>query len=468
MRQARSAHRVTAKKIQGALLMLRLLAALLALLAACAAPAWGGDTAQIDFGNYRALIIGNNDYEELPRLKTAVADAAAVAELLRSRYRFDEVTLLLNASRADILKQMNRLRAELTGKDNLLVYYAGHGHMDRAVGEGYWLPVDAAPEDDTQWIKNERLTDYLRTMSARHVIVIADSCYSGTLTREADAALPVGTERTAWLARMVGKRGRTAMSSGGLEPVTDGGRSGHSAFAEALLAALRDNNDVLDGQTLFQRLKRRVVLNAAQTPEYADLRDADHEGGDFLFVPRVVPPAAPSGPMPMTDIASQAALDLALWASVKDSADPAMLEAYLGRFPAGTFAGVARLRLADLRDGAPPMRGTVPPAPLPKPAVKPPPDPDPDLKPIEVPFVVLRDANVRAGPTTASASLDVLQAGTEVRVAGRTADWLAIKRPDGGLAYIHASLLQDKATWQTRRLRGRLNNSLALVDRDSS
>ena len=106
--------------------MRRLLAILLLLVAAPAA----ADDGRIAYGDYYALVIGNNDYAFLPKLETAVSDAAAVAELLRSRYAFKDVKLLLNARRADILREMNRLRAELTGKDNLLIYYAGHGYVD--------------------------------------------------------------------------------------------------------------------------------------------------------------------------------------------------------------------------------------------------------------------------------------------------------------------------------------------------
>ena len=53
------------------------------------------------------------------------------------------------------------------------------------------------------------------------------------------------------------------------------------------MTALRDNRDVLDAQQLFGIIRRPVVLNAAQTPEYADIRYAGHEGGDFLFVRRI-------------------------------------------------------------------------------------------------------------------------------------------------------------------------------------
>ena len=83
---------------------------------------------------------------------------------------------------------------------------------------------------------------------------------------------------------MIGMRSRTALASGGLEPVSDSGSGSHSVFAKAFLQALSENRDVLDGQSLFDRIKRPVVLNADQTPRYADIRKAGHEGGDFLFV----------------------------------------------------------------------------------------------------------------------------------------------------------------------------------------
>ena len=113
-------------------------------------------TAGIDFGRYHALVIGNNEYEHLPRLQTAVSDAGAVAEVLRLKYGF-EVQLLINASRQQILRAMNRYRADLTEQDSLLIYYAGHGYLDRASNTGFWQPVDAEAEDDLNWIANDDL-----------------------------------------------------------------------------------------------------------------------------------------------------------------------------------------------------------------------------------------------------------------------------------------------------------------------
>ena len=85
---------------------------------------------------------------------------------------------------------------------------------------------------------------------------------------------------------MVKKRTRTALVSGGLEPVIDSGGGSNSVFAKAFLDALRANKDVLEGQKLFAQIKRPVALESDQTPQYSDVRRAGHDGGDFLFVKR--------------------------------------------------------------------------------------------------------------------------------------------------------------------------------------
>ncbi len=229
----------------------RATAAVVFTLAVCAAAsAQDVKLPQIEFGRYHALVIGNNDYAHLRKLTTAVGDADAVATLLEEKYGF-RVTKLINATRLDITGALNRLRQTLTEKDNLLVYYAGHGVLDEEAGAGYWQPVDARSDDDSNWFSNTRLTNYLRAMSAQHVMVVADSCYSGNLTREATSTVRSAAERTAWMERMNDKRSRTALTSRRLEPVRDRGGGGHSVFARAFLTALEENLNVLFGEELF-------------------------------------------------------------------------------------------------------------------------------------------------------------------------------------------------------------------------
>lgn len=174
-------------------------------------------------------------------------------------------------------------RRTLGDRDNLLIYYAGHGWLDEEADEGYWLPVDASPESSVNWIPNATLSSSLKAIRAKHVLVVADSCYSGKLTR----GISVRADRPPdYLTRMARKRARVVLSSGGLEPVLDGGRGDHSVFAGAFLDALRENDGIADTTTLFSRIRRDVMLGSDQTPELSDIRKSGHEGGDFLFVPR--------------------------------------------------------------------------------------------------------------------------------------------------------------------------------------
>jgi hypothetical protein len=237
----------------------------------------------ISLGRFHALVIGNDAYSSLPRLLTAVHDANSVAETLRDAYGFN-VTLLLDATREQIILAFDKLRGMLTERDDLLIYYAGHGYLDTAAERGYWLPVDAHADTRVHWLSTTEITDTLKAMTARHVMVISDSCYAGTLVRNGNANLKTGAERNAYLARIVQKRARMALTSGGLEPVLDGGGGKHSVFAKALLAVLQENRGVLDGQQLFLNIRRLVVVNSPQTPEYSVIRETGHDGGDFLFV----------------------------------------------------------------------------------------------------------------------------------------------------------------------------------------
>ena len=307
--------------------------------------------AEVNFGRYHALAIGINDYQYLPRLETAVNDATAVADLLRQKYGF-EVSLLLNPTRERVIRAMDELRRTLTENDNLLIYYAGHGVLDTETETGFWLPVDAEEGTDANWIALPSVTRKAKAISTRHVMVVADSCYSGTLVRAAPSAIKSGAERLAELQRLAEKRSRTALVSGGLEPVADSGGYGHSVFGRAFLTALRENGEVLEGQPLFSAIRGPVIVNAEQTPEYSDMRLAGHEGGDFLFVPVNVSLSAltTSASQPAVTTAPSHELELSFWETIKDSANPADFEAYLRKFPSGTFAGLARNRLEAFKE----------------------------------------------------------------------------------------------------------------------
>jgi hypothetical protein len=246
------------------------------------------------FGRYFALVIGNDHYQHWPQLINAISDATDVTKALQQRYGF-KVTLLKDATRQEIMKALNEFRKTLTEKDNLLIYYAGHGHLEEGIDRGYWIPADGERNDNTNWIQLQNITDLLQLMTAKHVMVVADSCFGGKLTRSSLAQLKPGLgdeARINLLKTLAQKRVRTAMTSGGVKPVLDAGGAGHSVFAEAFVGVLQDNTTLLEAERLFWAVRTRVLdqsqkLRLEQLPTYDPIHMAGHESlGDFIFVPQ--------------------------------------------------------------------------------------------------------------------------------------------------------------------------------------
>jgi hypothetical protein len=245
------------------------------------------------FGQYHALVIGNDHYRQWVPLNTAIADAIAVASLLKNRYGF-QVTLLKDATRKDILKALNELRKTLTERDQLLIYYAGHGFLEPSIDRGYWIPIEGDLQDNSEWIEFPAITDLLQLIPAKQVLVVADSCFAGKLTRSALGHVgPEATDqsRQSLLRELGSRKIRTALTSGGAKPVLDDGGGGHSVFATAFLKVLTDNATALETGRLYWAVRSHVVQTAErlkfeQVPTYAPIHMAGHEGlGDFVFVP---------------------------------------------------------------------------------------------------------------------------------------------------------------------------------------
>lgn len=249
-------------------------------------------TRKLKLGSYYALVIGNNRYQKLPSLETAINDAQAVANVLRTRYGF-RTMVLTNATRNDILRALNNYREALKDDESLLIYYAGHGEIDERNLRGYWLPVDADRDDTTEWISDQMITDQISLMDARHVLVVADSCYSGVMTRNSGIRLAAKGGDEAQLKRLVAAAAlpsRTVLTSGGVQPVMDGGGGANSIFAKHFIELLEDNSNVLEISALYDDLFDRVSsgasrLNVEQSPRFSTLADAGHMNGEFLFVP---------------------------------------------------------------------------------------------------------------------------------------------------------------------------------------
>jgi hypothetical protein len=235
-------------------------------------------------GQYYALIVGNNNYQHIRNLETARKDAEAVRHILETQYGF-QTMLLLDGTRNDIVGAINQFRKTLTAEDQLLIYYAGHGEFNKGTGKAYWLPVDAKSDEDTNWIIVDRITSNIKIIPSKHILIVSDSCYSGTFTRAGITDLSTTIKRNRYLKKMQSKKSRTLLASGGNEPVSDIGGEGHSVFAKAFLSGLKsiENNKFTAEELYYRHIKEMVAGSSDQTPEYNIIRNSGHEGGDFIF-----------------------------------------------------------------------------------------------------------------------------------------------------------------------------------------
>ncbi len=248
----------------------------------------------LEFGQYFALIIGNQSYRQLDDLASPKQDVQVIASILEKQYGF-AVKILHDADDVSVMHAINDLNEELDEGDNLLIYYAGHGSRLNS-GEftsGYWLPINADPPPrDTHWVANEAITRHLSRLEAKRILVIADSCYAGLLS-DAPNYLFLDSDQAyseEFIQYKLAKKSRLLISSGGDSPVLDNEGNGHSVFANVLIEKLRANNSVMASPELFDSIKKEVMersskIGHTQEPEFKAIKGSGHEVGDFFFVP---------------------------------------------------------------------------------------------------------------------------------------------------------------------------------------
>ena len=230
---------------------------------------------------YHALIIGVSQYQYagpgLPSLDMPYKDAERLATLLKANYTFEpgDVTLLRNPTREEIINSFDRLAENVNEKDNVLIFYAGHGYYDKDKDFGFWLPSDAKRTTRSAWISNSTVKDYVGAIKAKHTLLITDACFGGSIfkTRSVESVIRK-------FAELYRDDSRKAITSGNLTEVPD-----KSVFLKYLLKGLEDNKDVfLPSSVLFSRIYEPITNNAASTPLQGVIQGAGDEGGDFIFI----------------------------------------------------------------------------------------------------------------------------------------------------------------------------------------
>lgn len=241
-------------------------------------------------GRSYLLLIGIDAYSHFDPLHNAVKDVTDFLELAVSRYQFEkkqaEVLLNADATQQNIIDALDRLSEVVEEKDNVILYFSGHGTLDQRK-RGYWLPVDAQPGLKGRYIFNSVIRDYIADIRSRHTLLIVDSCFSGSMTKQA-------TDAADFSQRVEHLPSRWLLTSGRNELVADGKPGANSPFAHCLLQFLKNNpNPRLPVSALVQHVKLTTPRNAAQTPYGSYMHGVGDQNGEFVFRLRAAQHADP-------------------------------------------------------------------------------------------------------------------------------------------------------------------------------
>lgn len=234
---------------------------------------------------YFCLLIGVEDYDYsgLEDLENPIADLKSLKRVLLEKYAFEKQNIyeLENPSRAELINGFEMLADSITERDNLLVFYAGHGFWDEKLELGYWLPSDAKPDSKSNWISNSTVRDYITALKTKHTLLLSDACFSGSIFKvRGDKNIGnIGFER---LYKM---NSRKAMTSGTLNLVPD-----KSQFMAYLIKELVENErEYYSARQLFSSIEVAVINNTMNVPQYGTIQNAGDEGGEFIFIKKKAP-----------------------------------------------------------------------------------------------------------------------------------------------------------------------------------
>lgn len=228
-------------------------------------------------GKNYLFLIGIDKYKYWTPLKCAVKDIQDFANLLTSRYQFEEANIIIlkdeEATENNIINMFIELaEKKITSDDNLIVYFSGHG-CEKAK-TGYWIPVDAPTDQPGQFINTAIIADWLKNINSLHTFLIVDACFSGKLV----------TQLKGSAAKSERFKSRRIFTSGRAEVVADGREGENSPFAKGLLLTLSQNTKpFIYASRLIAEVKEYVEREAKQKPMDASIVNADDEGGEFVF-----------------------------------------------------------------------------------------------------------------------------------------------------------------------------------------
>lgn len=264
-----------------------------------------------DTGKNHALIIGINDYDRWPKLKSPVKDAEAIAKVLTQKYNFSKSNIILLTDKtkdkptlANIINHLDNFAVKLTDKDNLLVFFSGHSIEDED-GETYWIPKNGKKKSKLTWLKHSAITEEYFTseeFKAKNLCIVTDSAFIGKLLRSRPISLtPFDLRYPEKITEKATRRSREVISFGDVHWPGDAKTQGLGLFAYYFHKALSENTlDVIDIENLIfdENIMFAISKVAGTKLEQGRFRSPMDKGGQFII--------KKMGPVPIVNVVKTA------------------------------------------------------------------------------------------------------------------------------------------------------------------
>lgn len=133
-----------------------------------------------------ALIVGIEAYRSVPSARFAERDAVSFRKYAEATLGVPPENIVFlsgsGAGRGDLSKYLEEwLPRNVAKESRIYFFYSGHGAPDPLTGETYLVPWDGDPSFlKTTAYPLARLYDRLNATRAREVVVLLDSCFSGS------------------------------------------------------------------------------------------------------------------------------------------------------------------------------------------------------------------------------------------------------------------------------------------------
>jgi TolA-binding protein len=293
-----------------------------------------------------ALVIGNNDYQNVTKLEKAVNDANAVARELK-KIGF-EVMAYNNVGQKKMNLAVNEFVQKISGGGVGVFFFAGHGLQVN--NQNFLVPVDMdSPRSENdladQAVSVLAIQDKIADAKAKFTLLVLDACRDNPLPKKSGTR-SIGATRG--LAPPQAPNGQVVLYSAGanqqaLDKLGDNDNNPNGLFTREFLPSITQPG--ISATDAMRKVRSKVTQKAKSVGHDQQPALYEQTDGDFYFVAGPATAPTPGSATTVVQTVDPKAVELAFWDSIKNSNAPDDFSDYLSKYPDGQFSALAKRRL---------------------------------------------------------------------------------------------------------------------------